>query len=74
MIVDPAAVRELVAAVAPKPVSVLLPNLDADLQHFASLGVRRCSTGALLPSVTWRAFDAAAQTLSDKARHQPGGP
>jgi 2-methylisocitrate lyase-like PEP mutase family enzyme len=73
MIVDPAALRELVAAVAPKPVSVLLPNLDADLQHFASLGVRRCSTGALLPSVAWRAFDAAAQALSDKTRHQPGG-
>ncbi|HEY2011722.1 MAG TPA: isocitrate lyase/phosphoenolpyruvate mutase family protein [Rhizomicrobium sp.] len=68
MIVDPAAVRELVAAVAPKPVSVLLPNLDADPHHFASLGVRRCSTGTLLPSVAWRAFDAAAQTLSDKVR------
>src|SRR5260221_9091663 len=67
MIVDPAAVRELVAAVAPKAVSVLLPNLDADPHHFASLGVRRCSTGALLPSVAWRAFDAAAQMLSDKA-------
>jgi 2-methylisocitrate lyase-like PEP mutase family enzyme len=74
MIVDPVAVRELVAAVAPKPVSVLLPNLDSDPQHFASLGVRRCSTGGLLPSVAWRAFDAAAQILSDKARHQPGGP
>jgi 2-methylisocitrate lyase-like PEP mutase family enzyme len=67
MIVDPAAVRELVAAVAPKPVSVLLPNLDTDPHYFASLGVRRCSTGALLPSVAWRAFEAAAQTLSDKA-------
>jgi len=66
MIVDPAAVRELVAAVAPKPVSVLLPSLDADPLSFARLGVRRCSTGALLPSAAWRAFDAAAQTLKDK--------
>jgi 2-methylisocitrate lyase-like PEP mutase family enzyme len=66
-IVDPAAVRDLVAAVAPKPVSVLLPNLDADPHHFASLGVRRCSTGALLPSIAWSAFDAAAETLSAKA-------
>jgi len=67
MIVDPAALRELVAAVAPKPVSVLLPSLDADPFSFARLGVRRVSTGALLPSVAWRAFDAAAQTLADQA-------
>jgi len=67
MIVDPAAVRELVAAVAPKPVSVLLPSLDADPHHFAGLGVRRCSTGAHLPSVAWRAFDAASQALHDRA-------
>jgi len=72
MIVDPAAVRELVAAVAPKPVSVLLPDLDTDPHHFARLGVRRCSTGAHLPSVAWRAFDAAAQTLKDKAAGVPG--
>ena len=70
MIVDPAALRELVAAVAPKPVSVLLPDIDADPYHFASLGIRRCSTGAHLPWAAWRAFDAAAQTLSDKARPQ----
>jgi 2-methylisocitrate lyase-like PEP mutase family enzyme len=67
MIVDPAALRELVAAVAPKPVSVLLPSLDVDPQHFASLGVRRCSTGAHLPSVAWRAFEAAARSLGGKA-------
>ena len=72
MIVDPAAVRELVAVVAPKPVSVLLPDLEADPHHFAGLGVRRCSTGALLPSVAWRAFDAAAQTLKDKAAGSRG--
>jgi len=70
MIVDPAALRDLVAAVAPKPVSVLLPDLDSDPHHFASLGIRRCSTGAHLPWVAWRAFDAAAQALSDKARPQ----
>jgi len=67
MIVDPGALRELVAAVAPKPVSVLLPSLDADLRPFISLGVRRFSTGAHLPSVAWHAFEAAAQALGDKA-------
>jgi 2-methylisocitrate lyase-like PEP mutase family enzyme len=70
MIVDPAALRELVAAVAPKPVSVLLPSLDVDPQHFARLGVRRCSTGAHLPAVAWRAFEAAAQMLGGKANTQ----
>jgi 2-methylisocitrate lyase-like PEP mutase family enzyme len=67
MIVDPAALRELVAAVAPKPVSVLLPSLDVDPQDFARLGVRRCSTGAHLPAVAWQAFEAAARMLSSKA-------
>jgi 2-methylisocitrate lyase-like PEP mutase family enzyme len=70
MIVDPAALRELVAAVAPKPVSVLLPSLDVDPQDFARLGVRRCSTGAHLPSVAWQAFEAAAQMLGGKANTQ----
>ncbi|VWX48775.1 isocitrate lyase/phosphoenolpyruvate mutase family protein [Novosphingobium sp. 9U] len=65
MIVDPGAIRELVAAVAPKPVSVLLPAITADLRQFADLGVRRCSTGGLLASAAWAAFDAAARTLSD---------
>ena len=67
MIVDPAALRELVAAVAPKPVSVLLPNLDADPHQFASLGIRRCSTGAHLASVAWSAFEGAARNLGGKA-------
>ena len=67
MIVDPAALRELVAAVAPKPVSLLLPDINTDPHQFAALGVRRCSTGALLPLAAWGAFDSAAKTLSDRA-------
>lgn len=66
MITDPGALSELVAAVAPKPVSVLLPSLDADPAQFAALGVRRCSTGALLSSVAWSAFDHAAKALLDR--------
>lgn len=63
MIVDPGALRELVAAMSPKPVSILLPSLESDLSHFASLGVRRCSTGALLPMAAWSALDEAAARL-----------
>lgn len=66
MIVDHSAVRELVAAVAPKPVSVLLPRLDTDPYQFAALGVRRVSTGSQLALTASRAFEAAAQVLADK--------
>lgn len=66
MIVDAGAVSELVAAVAPTPVSVLLPDLATNPSYFARLGVRRCSTGALLPAAAWNAFDAAAQHLHDQ--------
>lgn len=67
MITDPTALAELIAAVAPKPVSVLLPSLDADFGAFAKLGVRRCSTGGLLASAAWAAFEDAAQALRESA-------
>lgn len=62
-ILDPGAVAELVAAVAPKPVSVVVHDYDDTIPAFAKLGVRRCSVGGSLAKRTWAAFDAAAQTL-----------
>lgn len=62
-IVDPGAVAELVAAVAPKPVNVVVHDYDKGIQAYARLGVRRCSVGGSLAGKTWAAFDAAAQTL-----------
>ena len=61
-IADIGAIRELVAAVAPKPVNVLLrPGLRvADL---AEAGVRRVSVGGALAAAAWRGFDAAARLL-----------
>lgn len=64
-ILDPGAVAELVAAVAPKPVNVVVHSYDETIRRFAKLGVRRCSVGGSLARHAWAAFDAAAQQLKD---------
>lgn len=61
-ILDHGAVAELVAAVAPKPVNVVVQAFDT-IPGFAALGVRRCSVGAGLALAAWNAFDAAAAEL-----------
>lgn len=63
MIRDVGAVAELVAAVAPKPVNVLVHDYDASIRTFAALGVRRCSVGGSLARRVWAAFDEAASAL-----------
>ena len=62
-ILDAGAVAELVAAVAPKPVNVLVHQYNANIETFASLGVRRCSVGGSLAKIVWDAFDEAARVL-----------
>lgn len=62
-ILDPGAIAELVAAVAPKPVNVLVHTYDDSIRAFAALGVRRCSVGGSLAKRAWLAFDEAAQVL-----------
>jgi len=62
-ILDPGAVAELVAAVAPKPVNVVVGEYDDRIRTFAALGVRRCSVGGSLARRVWSAFDEAAQLL-----------
>ncbi|WP_298672932.1 isocitrate lyase/phosphoenolpyruvate mutase family protein [uncultured Sphingomonas sp.] len=64
-ILDPGVVAELVAAVAPKPVSVVVTQYDEGIRAFAALGVRRCSVGGSLAHRAWAAFDDAARTLKD---------
>ncbi|WP_420136235.1 isocitrate lyase/PEP mutase family protein [Sphingomonas sp.] len=61
-LLDHGAVAELVAAVAPKPVNVLVQDYHS-IADYAALGVRRCSVGAALASAAWAAFDAAARSL-----------
>lgn len=48
MIHDRGAIAELVAAVAPKPVNVLVHEYDESIRAFADFGVRRCSVGGSL--------------------------
>jgi 2-methylisocitrate lyase-like PEP mutase family enzyme len=63
VILDKGAVAELVAAVAPKPVNLLVHQFDERIGDYARLGVRRCSVGGSLAQAAWDAFDAAARTL-----------
>jgi 2-methylisocitrate lyase-like PEP mutase family enzyme len=62
---DDGAVAELVAAVAPRPVNVVVHQYDERIVQYAELGVRRCSIGGSLAATAWAAFDAAARMLRD---------
>lgn len=59
---DHGAVAELIAAVAPKPVNVLVSSFDT-IPDYARLGARRCSVGGALAGAAWKAFDEAAARL-----------
>lgn len=63
MLSDPGAVAELVAAVAPTPVNVLLHAYDAQITALAQAGARRLSVGASLAQAAWDGFDRAARAL-----------
>ena len=62
-ILDRGAVAELVAAVAPKPVNVVVHRYDESIADYAALGVRRCSLGGSLAKIVWDAFDDAARAV-----------
>jgi len=64
-ILDRGAVAELVAAVAPKPVNVVVHRYDESIADYAALGARRCSLGGSLAKIVWDAFDVAARALKD---------
>lgn len=63
---DPAHIRAVVAAVAPKPVNVLLFGPDMRVEDLAALGVRRVSVGGCLARAAWAGFDEAARFLRDR--------
>lgn len=59
------AIEAVVAAVAPKPVNVLLGwNAEFTLDELAALGVRRVSVGGALARSAWGGFMRAAQALA----------
>jgi 2-methylisocitrate lyase-like PEP mutase family enzyme len=63
-------IEEIVRAVAPKPVNVLLYSPSLRYQDMAAIGVRRISVGGALARIAWAAFHDAAQTLLNEG-HLP---
>jgi 2-methylisocitrate lyase-like PEP mutase family enzyme len=61
----PEEIKAIVAAVAPKPVSVILVSPQMRASDLKDLGVRRVSVGGFLETASWAAFEAAARSLSD---------
>jgi 2-methylisocitrate lyase-like PEP mutase family enzyme len=59
-------IKAVVAAVAPRPVNVLIGSQSTlTLQDLAALGVRRVSVGGALARAAWGGFMRAAQSLAD---------
>jgi 2-methylisocitrate lyase-like PEP mutase family enzyme len=57
-------VSAVVAAVAPKPVNLLVNTPFITVEEAASLGVRRISVGGTLARVAWAGFLAAAEEIA----------
>lgn len=59
-------IEQIVKAVAPKPVNVLVssPSKELTVARLADLGVRRISVGSSLARVAWGAFIRAAQSIA----------
>lgn len=62
-----AEIKALVAAVAPKPLNLLVVrDIGLSVDEIAALGVRRISVGGALALAAWTGFMDAAQTLRSK--------
>ncbi|MGH9458278.1 MAG: isocitrate lyase/PEP mutase family protein [Thermoanaerobaculia bacterium] len=62
---DEGAIAGIVAAVAPKPVNVLVGSDFTTVARLASLGVRRISVGGALARAAWGGFLRAAREIAD---------
>ncbi len=62
-------IAAVVAAVAPKPVNVLIGHAsDLTVADLAALGVRRISLGSALARAAWAGWMSAAQMLAEEGR------
>ncbi len=59
-------VREIVRAVAPKPVNVLATSRLGSVAEIAATGARRISVGGALARTAWTAFLAAAREIAER--------
>jgi len=66
-------IRAVAAAVAPKPVNVLLWGPAMRVADLAALGVRRVSTGGALAAAAWSGFDRASRQLLETGSLPPRG-
>jgi 2-methylisocitrate lyase-like PEP mutase family enzyme len=65
----PEQVKAIVAAVAPKPVNVLVGGAGGfTVAELAALGVRRISVGGALARAAWGGFQRAAKMLAQQGR------
>jgi 2-methylisocitrate lyase-like PEP mutase family enzyme len=63
----PAEIEALVAAVAPRPLNLLVVrDVGLRVEEIAALGVRRISVGGALALAAWTGFMRAAQTLKSQ--------
>ena len=63
----PAEIEALVAAVAPRPLNLLVVrDIGLGVDEIAALGVRRISVGGALALAAWTGFMRAAQTLKSE--------
>lgn len=64
---EPDEILELVKAVAPKPLNVLVsrPSEELSVARLTDLGVRRISVGSALSAVAWGAFIRAAREIAE---------
>jgi 2-methylisocitrate lyase-like PEP mutase family enzyme len=61
---NPAEIKALVAAVAPKPLNLLVvQDTGLNVDGIAAIGVRRISVGGALMLAAWTSFSRAARTL-----------
>ncbi len=59
-------IQEIVSAVAPKPVNVLMSsNIGLRVSDLAEMGVRRVSVGSSLARSAWTGFIAAAKEIAE---------
>jgi len=64
-ITSPDQVSAIVAAVAPKPVNLLIHTPFTTVAEAATLGVRRISVGGMLAKTAWRGFLDAARQIAE---------
>lgn len=67
-VIDIASVAQVVKAVAPRPVNVLMAWPGQSVAPLADVGVRRVSVGAALAGAAWAGFDAAAKILAEEGK------